>query len=231
MRLLSAVALGAVVGIVAAFAGYARVVRPKQIRWGATDDEVRRPMPLDSEVSEPNHVSTRAITIRARPDEIWFWIAQMGESPRAGFYSHEWIERLAGMKVENADVILPQFQHPRPGEALDRAGAMLVKAVEDGKWLVLGPPTGKDLWLDCTWCLALFPVDAETTRLVTRVRARVNRWSPEAALWVALMDPGAYIMERKMLEGIKQRAEKLADERRAQVHVFEEILLEAMKSA
>ncbi|HSP54439.1 MAG TPA: hypothetical protein VLS25_02530, partial [Dehalococcoidia bacterium] len=98
-------------------------------------------------------------------------------------------------------------------------------------WLVLGPPADKDLWLVCTWCLALFPVDPETTRLVTRVRARVNRWSPEAALWVALMDPGAYIMERKMLEGIKQRAEKMADDRRANVHVFEEVLLEAMKSA
>jgi hypothetical protein len=231
MRLITAFALVAPLAAAATFAAYTRAVRPKQVRWGATDEEVARAMPLDGEVPEPNHLSTRAITIKARPDEIWFWIAQMGESPRAGFYSHEWVERLAGMKVENSDVILPQFQHPKPGEALDRAGTMLVKAVDEGKWIVLGPPAGKDLWLDCTWCLALYPVDAETTRLVTRVRARVNRWSPEAVLWAALMDPGAYIMERKMLEGIKQRAEKMSAERIEQTHIFEEVLLEAMKSA
>ena len=231
MRLLTALAAAAVLGVGAGLAGYTRVFRPKHVRWGATDEEVARAMPLDGEVPDPNHVSTRAITIKARPGEIWFWIAQMGESPRAGFYSHEWIERVAGMKVENSNVILAQFQHPRPGDALDRAGTMLVKAVDEGNWIVLGPPSDKNLWLDCTWCLALFPVDAETTRLVTRVRARINRWSPEAVLWTVLMDTGAYIMERKMLEGIKQRAEILSETRVAQTHVFEEVLLEAMKSA
>ena len=229
MRLFTALAAAAFLGVAAGLAGYTRVLRPKHIRWGATDEEVRRPMPLDGAVPDPNHVSTRAVAIRARPDEIWFWLAQMGESPRAGFYSYEWIERLGGMKVENSDVILPQYQHPRPGDTLDRAGTMVVRAVEEGKWLVLGPSADEDLWVACTWCLALYPVDDETTRLITRVRAKVNRWTPEAALWVALMDPGVYIMERKMLEGIKQRAEAMAEERRAHTQVFEDVLLEAMK--
>jgi hypothetical protein len=108
---------------------------------------------------------------------------------------------------------------------------MLVRAVEEGKWIVLGPASDQGLWIDCTWCIAIYPEDDETARLITRVRAKVNRWTPAAALWMALMDPGVYIMERKMLEGIKQRAEAMADERRAHTRVFEEVLLEAMKSA
>lgn len=231
MRLITALAAASAIGVGAGLAGYLRILRPKHLGWGATREEMLRPMPLDGVIAEPTSVSTRAITIRARPDEIWFWLAQMGESPRAGFYSHEWIERLMGIDVRNSNVILPQYQHPEPGDALARAGYIQVRAVEAGKWLVLGPPADGDLWLDCTWCLALYPEDAETTRLITRVRARVKRWTPRAALWTAIIDPGGYVMERKMLFGIKQRAEKMADERRANVHVFEEVLLEAMKSA
>ena len=48
-------------------------------------------------------MTNRAITIDARPEEIWPWLAQMGELPRGGFYSHMWVERLMGMRVENAD--------------------------------------------------------------------------------------------------------------------------------
>ena len=231
MRLFMGLAAASAIGFAAGFAGYFRFLRPRHTRWGATDAELRRAMPLDGEVEYPTSVSTRAITIRARPDEIWLWLAQIGEGPRAGFYSYEWIERLMGMEVDNSSVILPQYQHPKLGDTLDRAGTMHVKAVEPGKWLVLGPPTDDIPWLACTWCLALYPEDAETTRLITRARIKIKRWTPKTALWTAMIEPGAYVMERKMLLGIKQRAEKMADERRAQVHVFEEVLLEAMKSA
>jgi hypothetical protein len=81
MRLFTALAAAAFLGIATTFAAYTRVVRPKHIRWGATDEELRRAMPLDGAVPDPTQVSTRAITIHARPGEIWFWIAQMGESP------------------------------------------------------------------------------------------------------------------------------------------------------
>lgn len=231
MKLLTGLGALTTVGIAAGLAGYVRFLRPKQLRWGATDEEVARPMPLDGEVQDPTFVSTRAVTIGARPDEIWLWLAQIGESPRAGYYSYEWIERLMGMNVENSNVILSQYQQPKPGDRLDRAGYMTVRAVEPGRSLVLGPPADDKLWLNCTWCFALFPQDPETTRLVTRVRAKVRRWAPLSVLWTAVLDPGAFVMERKMLLEIKRRAENMAEERRAHVHVFEEVLLEAMKSA
>lgn len=219
-------------GITVATAGglalYARTLRPKHTRWGATDDEIRRSMPLDDRVPGAKYVTNRAVTVRARPDEIWLWLAQIGESPRAGFYSYEWIERLMGMDVKNADAIYPEYQHPKAGDVLDRAGMMEVKAAEAHKWLVLGPPDG--LWLGCTWCIALYPEDTETTRVVSRVRAEVKKWSPVAAILMAMLDPGQFLMERKMLLAIKKRAEAMAAERIAHVHVLEEVLLEAMKS-
>lgn len=231
MRTTAALAAATGLGIAAGLAVYARALRPRHLRWGATGEEVRRPMPLDDHVPRPHVVSTRAVTINARPDEIWLWLAQMGDSPRAGYYSYEWIERLMGMDVKNADVILPGMRDPAPGDALDRAGTMLVKAVDKNRWLVLGPPEDPGLWLACTWCFALYPIDPETTRLVSRVRARVKRWTPQAVFAMALMDPGAFLMERKMLLGVKERAEAIAEKRRAHTRIFEEVLLEAMKSA
>lgn len=59
-------------------------VRPWYLRWGATDAEVARPMPLDEHVSDPMLNSTMAITIDAPPEEVWPWLAQMGDPPRAG---------------------------------------------------------------------------------------------------------------------------------------------------
>jgi hypothetical protein len=113
-----------------------------------------------------------------------------------------------GMRVANAEHILPEFQDLHTGAALDRAGNMTVRAVEPGRALVLGPPPG--IWLDSTWAMALYPIDVGHTRLVSRVRARVERWTPGAAFMIAIMDPGQFIMERKFLLEVKKRAEALS---------------------
>ena len=191
-----------------------RKVRPWYLSWGATDAEVARPMPLDEQVRNPMLNSTMAITIDAPPDKVWPWLAQMGDPPRAGYYSYTWIERLVGLKIKNVATILPQFQTLRIGEALDKGGTMRVLAVEPGRHLVLGPPDSVDT-IKCTWAFGLYPTGQQATRLVTRCRAR---WSyrrmlkkmPLYALlpWL-LIEPGAFIMERKMLLEIKERTERV----------------------
>jgi hypothetical protein len=196
-----AAAVGAGAAAVAAYMG---LVRRWHLRWGATDDEVAREMPLDDEVTDPTYVTNRAITIRALPQEIWPWLAQMGELPRGGFYSYLTVERLLRMQVENTDRILSEFQDPKVGEALDRAGTMLVKAVQPNSFLVLGPPSTPDLAV--TWTLALYPRMDGCTRLVSRCRARLPRGS-KGLFWLAILDPGQFLMERKMLFGIRDRAE------------------------
>ena len=162
-------------------------------------------MPWDEAVKRPNCVTNRGITIDAPPRLIWPWLAQMGELPRGGFYSYDWIERLMGMKVCNATRLLPQHQRVEVGQALDRTGNMLVKAAEPEHFLVLGPPD-RVTQVKSTWTLGLYPIEAGPTRLVSRVRAHVAPTARGICL-LLLLDPGQFLMERKMLLGIKQRAE------------------------
>jgi hypothetical protein len=196
-------ALGA--GVLGAAASLYLLGRAKK-RWNATRDEAAAPMPMDGEVVNPTYVTNRAITIRALPEQVWPWLAQMGELPRGGFYSYVAVERLLGMKIRNSEDVLPEFQTPQVGEALDRAGNMLVKAVERNRNLVLGPrPTPN---LAVTWALALHPSDGGT-RLVSRCRARLPRGF-RGRLANAILGPGQLLMERRMLLEIRKRAEKLA---------------------
>jgi hypothetical protein len=164
-------------------------------------------MPGDDLVRDPQYVTNRAVTVQARPDQVWPWVAQMGEWPRGGFYSYVWLERLQGMDVEDEENLLPDFQDPRPGEALDGGGNLIVKAVAPGEYLILGPPPQPGF--ECSWCLALFPTLDGRTRLVSRVRARARRTLRHAPLR-AVIGPGQFLMERKMLLGIRRRAEARA---------------------
>lgn len=192
---------GIMTGIAAASASLL-LLRRWQRRWNATAEEAARPLPLDEEVSDPTYVTNRSITVPARPREIWPWIAQMGELPRGGFYSYVTVERLLGMKVENAAQILG-LESPEVGEAIDRAGTMLVKAIEPDRVLVLGPPPSSDLAV--TWAIALFPSSDGSTRLLSRCRARLPR-GPRGLLLSLILDPGQFLMERKMLLELRRRA-------------------------
>ncbi len=87
---------------------YLLLIRPWKIRWGATDEEVTRAMPGDDEVKHPLMVGTRAVTIQARPDDIWPWLVQIGTG-RAGWYSYDWIENLMGLEIRGARRIIPEF--------------------------------------------------------------------------------------------------------------------------
>ncbi|HLH21725.1 MAG TPA: hypothetical protein VK066_04335 [Chloroflexota bacterium] len=193
----------------ALLAAYALVIRPWHRRWGATDAEVERAMPGDELVPNPNYWTNRAVTIHARPAGIWPWLVQMGEAPRAGFYSYTLVERALGMHVVNADRLLPGHEHLAVGDALDRTGNLVVKAIAHDQYLVLGPPADAP-WGTSTWSIALYPLDEERTRLVSRVRARIDHWTPQMLGWALLLDPGQFVMERKWLLGLKQRAENAA---------------------
>jgi hypothetical protein len=162
-------------------------------------------MPLDDAIPDPTLVTNRAIGVAAPPEAIWPWIAQMGESPRGGFYSYTSIERMLGMRVRNATTLLPEFQDPKAGDVIDRAGNMRVKAVVPGECLVLGPPPGLDF--DSTWAVGVYPDGPGRSRIVSRVRAKYRRWTPFLLVMFLLLDPGQLIMERKMLMELRKRAE------------------------
>src|SRR6266702_5018106 len=101
----------AVLGAVA-IGVYLRFIRPWQLRWGATDEEVARAMPGDDVVKQPTFNATRAVTIQARPEEIWPWLVQIGVT-RAGWYSYDWLDNLG---KPSAQRLLPQFQQVAVGD-------------------------------------------------------------------------------------------------------------------
>ena len=183
---------------------YRYVLRPWHLRWGATDEEAEGRMPGDELIADPTLVSTRAVTIAAGPDQVWPWLVQLGQG-RGGFYSHDWIENLIGLQIHSADRILAEHQRLEIGDrvALAPDGSGLdVERLEPGRLLLLREPSGG--W---TWTFLLQPLNG-STRLVVR-----NRWTTAGAplsfrLYMAFIDPAAFVMETKMLQGIRERAER-----------------------
>ena len=191
-----------VLALVALGALYARFVRTPVLTWGATDAEAAARLPGDELLEDADGVATRAIQIDAPPAAVWPWIAQIGPSPRGGAYTYDWIENLMGLDMHSADRVLAEFQHPEPGDTIGfGSNRMRVERVEPER--VLAWRSGDGNWV---WTFVLEERDG-TTRLISRNRFRLPTLA--ARLGMIPMEPASLLMERKMLSGIKERAEKL----------------------
>ncbi|MEA2310818.1 MAG: hypothetical protein QOE28_786 [Solirubrobacteraceae bacterium] len=195
-----------------AIAAYLLVARPRQLRWGATDDEAAGPMAGDLLVAEADLTASRAITIRASAEQIWPWIAQMGQG-RGGFYSYDFLENLVGCDIHSADRVVPEWQAVEVGDDVRFAPevGLLVAAVEPGRSLVLrgGVPIGNaPPPYDFTWAFALRDRPDGTTRMIVRERYAFTR--PWARILVEPTEAVSFVMTRKMLRGVKARAERTA---------------------
>jgi hypothetical protein len=198
--------------------GYAAMVRPRLIRWGATAEEATLELPGDEVVSEPRYITNHAVTIHAGAPLVWPWLVQLGQG-RGGLYSYDWLENLLGFDIHSADRIIPEFQHLEPGDTirLVREGYFAdlryeVIAVEQERALVLRTPGNpednfaKGLPYG-SWTFALRKIDEQTTRLIARTRSDF-RPSVAGYIWNKYgLEPAHSIMERRMLLGIKARAE------------------------
>lgn len=184
-------------------------LRPWYSHWGATPDEVQRQLPGDELIAAPHPLSqrTKGITIQASAAQIWPWLMQLGQG-RGRLYSYEWIENLLGMEMHNADRIVPAWQQLNVGDPI-RMGPegkapppFTVVQIVPNRALVIGHrnTTGTG-WHD-TYAFVLEPIDANTTRLLHRNRAS-KLFSFDRPL-----EPGYFLMERAMLRGIRQRAER-----------------------
>ena len=190
-------------GLLAALA-YSPPARHWYLTYGATDHEASRTMPGDDLLPDPDLSSTRAISIGAAPAAVWPWLVQMG-SGRGGAYTYDWVENLFGLGMHSADEVLPQFQHLAVGDVLPLGAngpGMRVEICDTATTLAFRSQDHRWVWI--------FGLSAEPggTRLVSRNRIAVPNVSPARRLVNRMiMEPGSLIMERRMLLGIKQRAE------------------------
>jgi hypothetical protein len=193
-------------------AAYILLARPRQLRWGATDRELDESLPGDELVANVDLSATRAITISASADQVWPWIAQLGQG-RGGFYSYDFLENLVGCDIHSADRIVPEWQDVAVGDNVRFAPevGLDVALLERERSLVLcgGVPIGKTAPpYDFTWAFALRDRPDETTRLLVRERYAYTR--PWAPLLVEPTEAVSFVMSHKMLRGIKDRAEHAA---------------------
>jgi hypothetical protein len=186
-------------------------VRRWFLRWGATPADLRRAMTGDSAGASPPETATRAVTVEAAPEDIWPWLVQMGYR-RGGLYSYDWLDRLFGyLDRPSADRIIPAFQHLKIGDEIPigRGQGFPVTALEPNRALVLSG-VGKDF--EWVWQFGVYRSDDRHTRLVSRNSVRrpatLGSW-----LFMRAIEPAAFLMTRRMLLGIKARAEELAGSR------------------
>lgn len=185
----------------------APLLRDWHLRWGATAAEARSAMPGDELVPDAV-VSTRAITIDAPPASVWPWLVQMGQD-RAGFYSYDWLERLTGAGIRNADQIVPEWQNLAPGDLMRTYRYVrrfeplgwIVERVEKDESLVVRSARGN--W---SWSL-LLSTAGERTRLVVRTRARRQGLVGQIVNTV-LLEPMHFVMEAGFLRGVRRRVER-----------------------
>ena len=181
------------------------------LTWGATGEEATGTLPGDNLMADADVVSTRATWINAPASAVWPWLVQMG-SGRGGVYTYDWIENLLGLNMHSTRQILPQYQDVKVGDELPLGPgrpAMQVAVCDPERTLTIRFADGN--WV---WIFALAAEDGQT-RLISRNRIAAPGALPARLFNMLVMEPGSLIMERKMLLGIKERAEDLAREQAA----------------
>ncbi len=191
---------------------YAGVLRQRQLCWGATSGEVGAPLPGDELIADADVTATRAITIAASCEQVWPWLAQLGQG-RGGFYSYDRLENLAGCEIHSADRIVPEWQDVAVGDEfrLHPELVLRVERVEAPRALVVAgiAPSGNGAEAaptpyDFTWAFVLEEAGPGSARLVVRERYGYRtKWA------VALVEPVSlvsFVMTQRMMRGIRERA-------------------------
>lgn len=183
------------------------LLTPWMDRWGATDEEIAATYPGDELLLEPASFVNRAITIHAAPEDIYPWIVQL-DATRGGWYSYTWIEGLMRCSQVNADRIHPEWQDLQVGDEVKMCPGepapppYIVAQIHPNQAIVLGHQEAGE-WVDI-YQFVIVPQADGSSRLLLRTRTNAV-----GGLWTAI-HPGVFVMERGLLFGVKERAEKLA---------------------
>ncbi|MGW0017594.1 alpha/beta fold hydrolase [Rhodococcus sp. NPDC003382] len=209
----------------AAAAIYAGVIRPRLVRWGATEDEITGPFPGAELVPDGERSGAMAITIDAPPEQVWPWLVQMGWD-RGGWYSWDHLDN-AGRP--SASRVHPEWQDLRCGDTLrywaPGAGpgdAYTVATMEENRFLGLhglSDLRGRTLdprqprpatYIEGSWGFLLKDLPGRRTRLlISGYQAGRPRWVARFVyFWV--FPPMVWIMQARMLRVLKRNIERAA---------------------
>ncbi len=203
-------------GVAAAAAAYIAVLRPRQLQWGATRSELESALPGDDVLPRASLTATRAISVGATVEDVWPWVAQMGQG-RGGLYSYDWLENLVGCQMHSADHIVAEWQPVAPGDEfrLHPDIALQVAAAAPPEALVVrggiglsGRTSDSDPGTpyDFTWSFVVVPDGPGRSRLIIRERyLYLTAW---AAALVEPVSVVSFLMTERMLRGIRDRAER-----------------------
>ena len=176
--------------------------------WGSRPEELRAGLPGDAVMgAKTSDVMVQsAITIHAPPRVVWAWLVQIGQG-RGGFYSYDWLESAFGLHIRNAATIEPDLQTLREGD--------LVRSVPDGwlgmhdvGWKVAKLEPQRVLVLEYWGSFVLVPEGPNETRLIVRTSVADTRDHPVMAAFGLFWEPIHFVMQRKMMLGMKERAER-----------------------
>jgi len=212
------------VGVLAAFEGAALIVwhlvatpliGRRRLRWGTVGTEARDALPGDEFVSDPQWSYTLAVAIDASPQDVWPWIAQVGQG-RGGFYSYQTLENIAGCSIVNTTDVLPAHQHPAVGDEIflhPAAPPMRVEIVDPPNVLVLvGSPADvgdEESWGMSTWQFIVERGPDGGGRLLTRGRFDHSPdWRSRLAFGRFPIEAISFVMSRRMMLEIKRLAER-----------------------
>lgn len=185
------------------------LIRPVYLHWGTTPAERLARMPGDP-VFDARYRVDHGITIHAPADSVWPWLMQLGQD-RGGFYSYSALERLVGDHITNADRIHPEWQRLAVGDTIRATQAdYLGGRLGTLGWKVTDIVPGRAVVLENWGAFVVQPIDSANSRLFVRTRGDGRPSMLGLILGpfnVFVFEPAHFIMQRRMLQGIRDRAE------------------------
>jgi hypothetical protein len=185
--------------------------------WGATTAELSAALPGDDIVPGANIRTTKAVTIQATPEEIYPWLLQIGVD-RGGMYSYDGLENIFGLHVRTAEHIIPAYQEVQTGDfwrftpkdyVLNPGPGLYVRQLIENEAVLLCfgmEDKPQEACID-SWQFVLQPEEDGSTRLLLR-----SNMAMEPDLPIKLTYYIQFVMERKMLLTLRERAEQTAKE-------------------
>ncbi len=221
-------------------AAYALQLRADQRTWGLRPDASGLALAGDELVSDADVVETRAVEIDATPEKVWPWLAQLGYG-RGGWYGFPALDRpwspAGGPPARSADTILEEHQQLAEGDVvpIHKGGGFIVREIDPGRSMTLYlddaiareqleelaaelPQEAAQAVADSdmppyavSWAFRLEDAPGERTRLVERIRVRIDVRNDVQRRFMPLLGTGVFALLRSQLLGVKARAEGALD--------------------